>query len=344
MLEVVTNEGIFVEMGGQGSLLLLNVKVNERPYFAMMIRGSNTANSWSDEAAKEDALDLFKYDLFNAFNKSEEVREYMAYPLLEQMLSQIEWKHQNAQQIGYDYIQEREDLQKVRDLAVNTYHLNSTFVDEILNWLETQYPKQSWWEVAPSSWIIGGIVSSVVGIPFALLIEKKVNSNNKTKKKEQDQMAAPLMLTPRTRKEKRESLIEEYKVLHDSIYKRSSTMQTVNTILLPSSVLIIGIAVEYRESINSVFKIGINAAGFLPIFSALLLFVALFFYITTSRVNKVCFERIHVIEEILGIEGHRYILSRIEDLCWWRIRKAAWYILLPLAAFVCALSSYYLFQ
>ena len=140
---IFTDGGNLLQMANQGTLWLFNVTVNGRYYFAMMIKGSNSADSWSSEIAKEDAQDLFEDDLFRAFNNSEEVRMYMAYPLLQQLISQIVWKHQHAQDIGYDLLQYREDLQRVRDLAVNTYRLNSTFVDEILNWLESEYPRRT---------------------------------------------------------------------------------------------------------------------------------------------------------------------------------------------------------
>lgn len=154
----ITNKGHFLDLGIGGSVLLSNVNVDGRYYYVMVIKGSNTPSSWTKDIAKEDARLLFEEDLFRAFNRSEEIREYMAYPILEELISQIVWKHQHAKDIGYDMLQYYEDLARVRDIAVNTYHLNSTFVDEILNWLEEIYPKQPWWEVAPYSWILAGIV------------------------------------------------------------------------------------------------------------------------------------------------------------------------------------------
>lgn len=167
----ITNKGHFLDLGIWGSVLLSNVIVDDRYYYVMMIKGSNTPSSWTKDIAKEEAMRLFEEDLFSAFNRSEEVRKYIAYPILEEMISQIVWKHQHTEEIGYDLLQYYKDLAKVRDLAVNTYHLNSTFVDEILNWLEDIYPKQPWWEVAPYSWVLG----AVVGILVTIVLEKLYN-------------------------------------------------------------------------------------------------------------------------------------------------------------------------
>jgi hypothetical protein len=143
--------------------------------------------------------------------------------------------------------------------------------------------------------------------------------------------------------EQRKNLLEEYRTLHDSIYRRGATMQTVNSILLPSSILIIGLAIEYRESINSLFPIGIHASGFLPLFSALLLSITFFFTWTAGKINHICFNRIHEIEKVLEIKGHRYVFSQIKNSWWWKLRKSVWWILLPLAMVLCFITSGYLF-
>lgn len=174
----ITNKGHFLDLGIGGSVLLLNVNVDGRYYYVMVIKGSNTRSSWTRGMAKEDARVLLEQDLFHAFNQSQEIREYMAYPILEELISQIVWKHQHAEEIGYDMLQYYEDLAKVRDIAVNTYHLNSTFVDEILNWLEQIYPKKPWWEVAPNSWILGAIIGGLVSI----LLERVITRVNKALK------------------------------------------------------------------------------------------------------------------------------------------------------------------
>jgi hypothetical protein len=167
---IITNKGYLLDLGAEGSIMLSNVIVNNRYYYKIIAKGGNTTDSWSEDDARGFAMDIFEDDLYRAFNQSEEIREYMAYPILEKLISDIAWKHQHASDIGYDMLQYYEDLAQVRDLAVNKYHLNSTLVDEILSWLETIYPKQQWWELAPYSWILGGII----GAPLAIVTERIV--------------------------------------------------------------------------------------------------------------------------------------------------------------------------
>jgi len=178
----ITNKGHFLDLGIGGSLLLLNMNVDGRFYYVMMIKGNNMISSWAEDKAEEEAIKLFEQDLFHAFNQSAEIRRYMAYPILEKLISQIVWKHQHAEEIGYDMLQYYEDLTRIRDLAVTKYHLNSTFVDEILSWLEDIYPKPpepEWWKIAPYSWILG----TIVGVPLTLLLERVIRRAYKSLKR-----------------------------------------------------------------------------------------------------------------------------------------------------------------
>ena len=168
----ITNKGHFLDLGIEDSLMLVGVNVDLKDYNLMIIKGSNKPSSWTKDSAKEEAMSLFEFDLFNAFKQSEEIREYMAYPILNELLSQILWKHKHADEVGYDMLQYQQDLAKVRDLAVNEYHLNSTFVDEILNWLEKIEPEPPWWERVPYSWIFAGIIGFFICAVGERLLKK----------------------------------------------------------------------------------------------------------------------------------------------------------------------------
>ena len=50
--------------------------------------------------------------------------------------------------------------------------MNSTFVDEILKWLEEIYPEQPWWEVAPNSWILGAAIGGLISILLERVITR----------------------------------------------------------------------------------------------------------------------------------------------------------------------------
>ena len=175
----ITNKGHLLDLGIGGSLFFFSVNVDGRYYYILLIKGSNTPNAWTSYSAKEEAKKqaktFFEHDVFRAFNQSEEIREYMVYPILEELIRQIVWKHQHADDIGYDMLQYKEDLARVRDLAVNTYHLNSSFVDEILAWLEDIYPEpppEPLWEKAPYSWILAAIIGGLVTFVLARLTKR----------------------------------------------------------------------------------------------------------------------------------------------------------------------------
>jgi hypothetical protein len=162
---IITNKGHLAELN-EGSLLILsNVRVNERVYHLMIARGSNVPSAWTDEQAEKDAKEIFNIDLYRAFNQSEEVREYLAYPELSELVGQIVWRYQHAKETGYDLIAFRDDLARIRDLARDKYHVRTEFVDEILTYLQginTPAPPP-FWEVAPWSWVLSGIISAAIG-------------------------------------------------------------------------------------------------------------------------------------------------------------------------------------
>jgi len=117
-------------------------------------------------------------------------------------------------------------------------------------------------------------------------------------------------------REDRESLLIEYQILQNEVSRRSTINLMVSSVLLPSSVIIVAIAIEFKERINMIFPFGINVAGFFPLFSALLILASWFFSYMANRINEICFKRMNEIEITLGIKGHRHIYYRT---------KRAWY-------------------
>jgi hypothetical protein len=180
---IITNKGHLAELS-EGSLLILSqVKVNEKLYHLMIARGSNAPSAWTDEQAEKDAKEIFEIDLYRAFNQSEEVREYLAYPELSELVGQVVWRYQHARETGYDLIAFRDDLAKIRDLARDKYHVKTEFVDEILTYLQgvsTSAPPP-FWEVAPWSWVLSGIVSAAIG---AICVRLWSNFKGKRKRKQ----------------------------------------------------------------------------------------------------------------------------------------------------------------
>jgi len=122
--------------------------------------------------------------------------------------------------------------------------------------------------------------------------------------------------------EERQTLIEEYRVLFSSIWERGRAVWLVNSVLIPSSILIVLQATIYR---NNLGKTVVSIFSFL---SFVLVLYCLLFYNFSEKVNKECWKRVNEIEEILGIKGNRLIYSKVHEKYWYDIRRAMWYVLL----------------
>lgn len=122
------------------------------------------------------------------------------------------------------------------------------------------------------------------------------------------------------------NLREEYKVLNKAIWERGHAVWLVNSVLIPSSILVLLEANIYRSSIGN-----ISVALFSLLSFALATYCLLFLYLS-NKVNDLCWKRINKIEEILGIKGNKLIYSQIEGTCWYCIRRKMWYVLLSVLA------------
>ena len=124
----------------------------------------------------------------------------------------------------------------------------------------------------------------------------------------------------------RQILLAEYRMLHDSINRRNLITHTINSIVLPSSIILLGVAIEFQKTLNE--AVGFNLSGILPLLSAILMFASLFYTGTSWKTNEFSWNRVHEIEEELGIKGHRYVYSKIRHTWWWRARTMMWAVLL----------------
>ncbi len=125
------------------------------------------------------------------------------------------------------------------------------------------------------------------------------------------------------RSEDREAMIEEYRLLFSSVWERGRAIWLVNTVLIPSSVLIVLQATINRNQLGNI------VAGMFGLVSFVLVLCCFLFYILSEKVNKECWKRINQIEEILRIQGNRLIYSRIRHKWWYYvIRSKMWYALL----------------
>jgi len=126
------------------------------------------------------------------------------------------------------------------------------------------------------------------------------------------------------RSEDRQAMIEEYRVLFNAVWERGRAIWLVNSVLIPSSILIL-----LQATINRV-NLGNAVAGLFSVFSFVLVLYCLLFYVLSNKVNDECWNRINQIEVILGIQGNKLIYSRVRNKWWYLIRSKMWYVLLSL--------------
>jgi hypothetical protein len=166
-LVIVTNNGHFIKLGENGEVYLFDVTVDGRYYHALILRGGNSLDYWNQNTAAEDVSIFFETQSFLTYKQAETIKESMAYPIFQTILSEILWKDRNALQIPYTLPEHDEDIAAAKDLAVGTYHFESTYVDKFYSWIDQITPKplvlpeQAWYELVPWSWILGGIVGTL---------------------------------------------------------------------------------------------------------------------------------------------------------------------------------------
>src|SRR4030042_515773 len=116
-----------------------------------------------------------------------------------------------------------------------------------------------------------------------------------------------------------QALIAEYKVLNDQIWERGKAVWVVNTVLTPSSILVI------LEAYINLEKLGNVYAGLLSLFSLALVSSCLLNLWTTDKVNEICWNRVNEIEKILRIGGNGLIHSQVKATSWYKYRQSMWY-------------------
>ena len=127
--------------------------------------------------------------------------------------------------------------------------------------------------------------------------------------------------------EEQETLIEEYRTLNKAIESRGSNALLLDSILIPSSLLLVSFAVANRVLLGTSHIMDLPVAGFIPVLTLSLIIIPWFFHYTSKKLDDVCFDRIKAIEDELEMEGgHFYVFEMIKDTCWYKLRKNLWHI------------------
>jgi hypothetical protein len=200
-LVFITNNGHFIELGENGEVYLFDITVDGRYYHAMILRGGNSLGYWNQSTAEKDATTFFEQQSLLTYRQAETIKESMAYPIFQTVLSEVLWKDRNALETNYTLPEHDRDIEAVKELASNTYHFPSSYVDKFYEWLDDvtpkplEMPKQAWYELAPWSWILAGIVGGVCFEAVLFPIRKWWGKRNPS---------VPLQNVKRPRKEKNE--------------------------------------------------------------------------------------------------------------------------------------------
>lgn len=161
-------------------------------------------------------------------------------------------------------------------------------------------------------------------VPATLALDAEPNKMSK-------ESAEIALVENRIREEKmsarREILIEEYRNLNKTIENRGSSALLLDSIMIPSSLLLVSFAVVNRLSLGISLVYSLPVAGFVPLLTLSLIIVPYFFHYSSNKLDDVCFGRIQEIEDELEMEGgNLYVLKMVEDACWYKWRKNMWHV------------------
>lgn len=127
--------------------------------------------------------------------------------------------------------------------------------------------------------------------------------------------------------EEKEILIEEYRALNKAVESRGSNALLLDSIMIPSSLLLVSLAVVNRVSLGISDIRDLPVAGFIPLLTLSLIMIPYFFRCTSKKLDDVCFDRMQTIEDELDMEGgHLYVFEMIKDTLWYKLRKNMWHI------------------
>jgi hypothetical protein len=126
---------------------------------------------------------------------------------------------------------------------------------------------------------------------------------------------------------RREVLIEEYCNLNKTIENRVSSALLLDSIMIPSSLLLVSFAIANRLGLGTSLVYDLPVAGFVPLLTLSLIIIPYFFHYSSNKLDDVCFDRIKAIEDELEIEGgNLYVLEMVKDTLWYKLRRNMWHI------------------
>lgn len=140
------------------------------------------------------------------------------------------------------------------------------------------------------------------------------------------------------------SLIAEYRVLNEAIWRRDQVNLLVNSIMISATLAIVTFAVRFRNELGKNIFFDLPNAGFIPILSLILICIPYLLWWTSTRLDDICFDRIHKIEDILHIKGQQYIWNRVKCSTLYKFRRHMWHFVFFLFLGVYIFTAIWLFR
>jgi hypothetical protein len=171
LIEFVTTGKKWIEIIGEGTVSTRNIVVNKVFYPNLIkMKASTLRKSWSGNEAKREAEELFGWEFWPALEASEDFREYMAYPELEEIAIHIleNWR-KNPDYTMFDL---KKDFEKLYFTAILKYNVRSDFAKDIYNFLTVRYTlrKKLLGIEYADNWIYTAISSIVLVLISSLLV------------------------------------------------------------------------------------------------------------------------------------------------------------------------------
>jgi uncharacterized membrane protein YqjE len=146
------------------------------------------------------------------------------------------------------------------------------------------------------------------------------------------------------KKPKTDSLIAEYEVMNEYVFRRENNTLLANSIMISATLLIVTFAVQNRDKLGMNILLNLPNAGFVPILGAVLILSLYFLWLTSSAIDGICFGRIHQIEDILHIEGTQFVYEKAKTRIWFRARRNFWHPIFLLFIGVYVFTAWWLFR
>jgi len=218
-----------------------------------------------------------------------------------------------------------------KDFWITIYGVGLAFAIQIAYDGINEFPNLSrgfWFGLTVDAFILAFLIL----VRGRRLTTKEEEQKEELKDKEKDE-----------RKPDTQSMIAEYRVLNEAIWRRGRDNILMIALIIPATLGLVTFAIQSRGTLGLNDFTGLSTAGFVPLVSLALIIFSYIWVITSTKLDNICFERIHKIEDILGIEGHRFILERLKCKTWFKVRRNMWHLIFPLFIIAYLFTAYWLF-